>query len=112
MADHLERIGQIMGDYRLLRWLGGGAFGNVYLAEQMRDGRDQPILPGIEGNQSHLAVPHDHDRDVRPQGVDARNFSGVVHAEQFDDGGPDQIEDQFEDEAEQGVEHGRSLRLA
>ncbi len=43
MADHLERIGQIMGDYRLLRWLGGGAFGNVYLAEQMRDGRQVAI---------------------------------------------------------------------
>src|SRR5579884_1673998 len=38
MADYLERIGQIMGDYRLLSWLGGGSFGNVYLAEQIRDG--------------------------------------------------------------------------
>jgi eukaryotic-like serine/threonine-protein kinase len=38
MADYLERIGQMMGDYRLLSWLGGGSFGNVYLAEHIRDG--------------------------------------------------------------------------
>ena len=43
MADHLERIGQIIGDYRLTQWLGGGGFGNVYLAEQVRNGQQVAI---------------------------------------------------------------------
>ncbi len=38
MSEHQERIGQIVGDYRLLRWLGGGSFGNVYQAEHIRNG--------------------------------------------------------------------------
>lgn len=38
MADHLERIGQTVGDYRLLSWLGGGGFGHVYLAEPIHGG--------------------------------------------------------------------------
>ena len=47
MADHLERIGQTVGDYRLLRWLGGGGFGNVYLAEHTHDG-EQVALKMLE----------------------------------------------------------------
>jgi outer membrane protein assembly factor BamB len=43
MANYLERIGQIVGDYRLLSWLGGGSFGNVYLAEHMRTGERAAI---------------------------------------------------------------------
>jgi serine/threonine protein kinase len=43
MAEHQERIGQHVGDYRLLKWLGGGGFGNVYLAEHMRDHRHVAI---------------------------------------------------------------------
>ena len=37
MAQRLDRIGQQVGDYRLLRWLGGGGCGHVYLAEHIRD---------------------------------------------------------------------------
>jgi len=43
MTEHQERIGQIVGDYRLVRWLGGGGFGNVYLAEHTRDGSQVAI---------------------------------------------------------------------
>ncbi len=37
MVDYLEYIHKQIGDYYILRWLGGGSFGNVYLAEQVRD---------------------------------------------------------------------------
>ena len=37
MASHLDHIGQQVGDYRLLRWLGGGSFGEAYLAERVWD---------------------------------------------------------------------------
>jgi serine/threonine protein kinase len=35
MADQRERLGQSVGDYRLVEWLGGGGSGNVYLAEHL-----------------------------------------------------------------------------
>ena len=37
MADHVDRVGQRFGDYRLNRWLGGGSFGDVYLGEHVND---------------------------------------------------------------------------
>src|SRR6266700_3688491 len=37
MADSRERVGQRIGDYRVLRPLGQGTFGTVYLAEHIYD---------------------------------------------------------------------------
>jgi|SRR5437667_2085249 len=37
MADPQERIGQSIGDYRLLRLLGKGTFGTVYQAQNLHD---------------------------------------------------------------------------
>lgn len=58
MAQRLDRIGQQVGDYRLLRWLGGGGCGHVYLAEHMRD-------------RSHVALKLLHTRLSRSEELKA-----------------------------------------
>src|SRR5436305_6160058 len=47
MEEYQQRIGQLVGDYRLLKWLGGGGFGNVYLAEHIRD-HDQAAIKVLQ----------------------------------------------------------------
>ncbi|GAC1474982.1 MAG: hypothetical protein PVS3B1_26060 [Ktedonobacteraceae bacterium] len=43
MTEHPERVGQVVGEYCLQTWLGGGGFGNVYLAHHVRDNREVAI---------------------------------------------------------------------
>ncbi|TMC18487.1 MAG: hypothetical protein E6J34_17015 [Chloroflexi bacterium] len=56
MAEYQERIGQQVGDYHLLRWLGGGGFGDVYLAEHIRD-HNQVAVKVL---QIRLSLRHPH----------------------------------------------------
>jgi serine/threonine protein kinase len=66
MVDQRERIGQTVGDYRLLKWLGGGSFGNVYLAEHLHDHTQVAIKV--------LAMRLTHPRDWRAFLNEARMF--------------------------------------
>lgn len=43
MPDRINRVGQQVGNYRLLRYLGGGGFGYVYLGEALGSGEQVAI---------------------------------------------------------------------
>ncbi len=47
MADRAERVGQQIGDYHLLRRLGGGGFGDVYLGAHIRT-QDQAAVKVLQ----------------------------------------------------------------
>jgi eukaryotic-like serine/threonine-protein kinase len=55
MTDYKGAEGQQFGDYRLLRWLGGGGFGNVYLGEHTQDSTQV----AVKILQAKLAQSHD-----------------------------------------------------
>lgn len=67
MGDRKDRAGQIFGDYRLVRWLGGGGFGDVYLAEQVRNHEPVAvkILPVRLFNQEELKAFINEARTMR-----------------------------------------------
>lgn len=52
MSQHLERVGQLVGEYRLLNWLGGGSFGEVYLGEHIRS-HQQVALKVLHARLTH-----------------------------------------------------------
>jgi eukaryotic-like serine/threonine-protein kinase len=66
MVNQQARIGETVGDYRLLKWFGGGSFGNVYLAEHLHDHTQVAIKV--------LAMRLTYPRDLRSFLNEARTF--------------------------------------
>ena len=65
MVEHLEIIGQVVGDYRLRNWLGGGSLGNVYLAEHVRNGQQV----AVKILQTHLLQPDENHISFQARSV-------------------------------------------
>src|SRR2546429_779719 len=53
MSENMDHLGQHFGEYRLLRWLGGGGCGEVYLGEHVRD----HTLAAVKVLHARLADP-------------------------------------------------------
>ena len=53
MTENMDLLGQKFGEYRLLRWLGGGGCGEVYLGEHVRD----QTLAAVKVLHARLAEP-------------------------------------------------------
>ncbi|TMC84433.1 MAG: serine/threonine protein kinase, partial [Chloroflexi bacterium] len=67
MAD---RVGQHLGNYRLLRLLGQGGFADVYLGEHLH-----------LNTQAAIKVLHTHltSHDIEPFRTEARTIARLVH---------------------------------
>ncbi|HEY4388451.1 MAG TPA: protein kinase, partial [Ktedonobacteraceae bacterium] len=90
MVNHLDYINQQIGDYHILHWLGGGSFGNVYLAEQIRDHAQVAVkLLDIRLTQSEdlkafineartIRLKHPHIVPLLDFGISAENIPFLV----------------------------------
>ena len=70
MADRPHRVGQQLGNYRLIRLLGAGGFAEVYLAEHIHLGTQAAV------KVLHAQLTHDNVEAFR---TEARTIAHLVH---------------------------------